>query len=47
MKKRPCNVIEWDIPHAAVNLGYQWVLQKGNNSIYQRKKLFILLNVAI
>ena len=46
-QNRLYNALQWENPHTGVDIGYQWVLQKGLNSSFRKDQLFIILNISI
>ncbi len=41
------NAIQWEKPRNSIDIGYQWVVQKGRHSVFYRHQLFITLNFSI
>jgi len=46
-QNRLYNALQWECHHSYVDMGYQWVLQKGSNFSFQKNQLFIILNISI
>ncbi len=46
-QNRLYNALQWDTRHTGVDIGYQWIVQKGTGSRFHRDQLFIMLNISI
>jgi len=46
-QNRVYNAVQWKLHRSDINLGYQWVVQKGTASTFHRHQLYLLLNIAI
>lgn len=46
-QNRIYNALQWKLSRSDINLGYQWVLQKGTNSRFHRNQLYLSFNLVI
>lgn len=46
-QNRLYNALQWKFNRSDISMGYQWVLQKGTETIFHRNQLYISLNLTI